>query len=176
MEYVTLVNKKDKNIGVEEKIHAHKNGGKLHRAFSILTFNDEGQLLLQLRSVKKYHFGGLWSNTCCGHPRPNERTKQAGERRLEEEFGFTTNLTDIGDFIYKADYENGLTEHELDHILIGKYDGDINPNPDEIDDYKYISIDELKIDVSENPTRYSPWFKEIVNNHLDKVIKNESCN
>jgi isopentenyl-diphosphate delta-isomerase len=159
MEQVVLVDKNDNEIGIEEKIRAHENGGKLHRAFSIFIFNSKGEMLLQLRSVKKYHFGGLLTNTCCSHPRPGESLEHAIHRKLKQEFGFDTELKEKFSFTYQADFDNGLSEHEFDHVFIGTFDGEPKPNPEEIDDFKWIDMEELKKDVNENPEKYAPWFK-----------------
>ena len=161
-EKVILVDKNDNPVGVEEKLKAHQNGGKLHRAFSILVFNSKGELLIQRRAFTKYHCPGIWANTCCSHPRPNEETERAAHRRLKEECGFDTELKEKFSFIYEAHFDNGLTEKELDHVFIGYYDGEVNPNPEEIDEMKWIGMEELKKDVKENPDKYAPWFKIIL--------------
>lgn len=159
-ETIILVDKNDKEIGFEEKIKAHENGGKLHRAFSIFIFNSKGKMLLQLRSKKKHHFKGLWANTCCSHPRKGERLEDAVHRKLKQEMGFDTELKEIFSFIYKStDSKSGLTEHEFDHVFTGKFDGEPKPNSEEADDCKWISIDDIKKDLEKNPQKYSPWFK-----------------
>jgi len=162
MEQVILVDKKDREIGIEEKLKAHQNGGKLHRCFSILVFNSKGELLLQQRASTKYHCGGLWTNTCCSHPSPGESTEKAAHRRLTEEMGFDTELKEIFSFIYKADFDNGLTENEFDHVFTGTYEGKVTPNPEEVGDYKWVGIRELKRDVKKNPSKYTKWFKIIL--------------
>lgn len=160
MEQLILVDEHDNEIGFEEKIKAHEKGGKLHRAFSIFIFNGKGEMLLQLRSVKKHHFGGLWTNTCCSHPRKGESLEDAVHRKLEQEFGFDTELKELFSFIYKAtDRKSGLTEWEFDHVFTGVYKGKPKPNPEEIDEYRWISADELKKDVENRPEVYTPWFK-----------------
>jgi len=121
-ELVVLVDENDNEIGVEEKINAHRKG-LLHRAFSIFVFNSKNELLLQKRAADKYHSGGLWSNTCCSHPRPGENLKDAAHRRLQEEMGFDCSLREVFSFLYKKSFDNGLTEHELDHVFFGKFDG-----------------------------------------------------
>ncbi|MFQ6009871.1 MAG: isopentenyl-diphosphate Delta-isomerase [Candidatus Aenigmatarchaeota archaeon] len=166
-EYVILVDRDDNEIGSMEKIEAHKNGGTLHRAFSVFIFNSEGKMLLQRRALSKYHFSGLWTNTCCSHPRKGETTEEAAHRRLVEECGFDTGLKEITSFIYQADSDGELSEHEFDHVFIGNYEGEIKPNPEEIAEIKWVTIDELKEDVSNNPQNYTPWFKIV----LDKVIE-----
>ena len=172
MEQVVLVDENDNQIGVEEKIKAHENGGKLHRAFSIFVFNSKGELLLQQRASVKYHFSNLWSNTCCGHPRPEEFLNSAVHRRLREEFGFDTELKENGSLIYNANFTNGLTEREFDHSFIGIFNGEPEPNPEEIGDYKWICIEELKKDIKENSEKYTPWFKMFVSRiNFEKELK-----
>lgn len=157
-EEVILVNKKNKKIGTEEKIMAHKLG-KLHRAFSIFVFNFEGKLLIQQRSLKKYHCGGIWANTVCSHPRPRESYNQAVHRRLKEEMGFDCKLKKLFYFIYLAKFSNGLIENEYDYVFVGKFNGTPNPNSEEIINYKWISIKELKQEIKINPEKYSTWLK-----------------
>jgi len=154
---VVLVDENDNEIGVEEKLKAHKEGF-LHRAFSVFVFDKEGRLLLQKRAKHKYHSGGLWSNTCCSHPVPGETIKESAKRRLKEEMGFTCEVEEVFVVKYKADVGNSLIENEIDHVLVGFYDGDINPNPEEVEDYKWISLEELVEDVKENPHIYTKWF------------------
>jgi len=165
-EMIILVDKNDREIGSEEKIKAHENGGSLHRAFSIFVFDKEGRMLIQRRAMKKYHCAGLWTNACCSHPNKGEVLEKAVHRKLKQEFGFDTDLKETFSFIYKADFDNGLTEHELDHVFVGNFDGKPKPNPDEIDGYKWINSLELQKDVEKNPDKYTPWFKIA----LDKVI------
>lgn len=157
-EEVILVNENDEAIGVEEKFTTHLLGA-LHRAFSIFIFNSDGQLLLQKRAGTKYHSGGLWSNTCCGHPRPGESTEGASRRRLYEEMGFDCELKEVFDFIYRAELDGGLSEHEYDHVLVGRFDGKPNPNRDEVDDWKWVGLPELKLDIQRNPDAFTYWFK-----------------
>lgn len=159
-ETVVLVDKNDKPIGLEEKISAHSNGGKLHRAFSIFITNSKGEMLLQLRATAKHHFRNLWTNPCCSHPREGESNEAAAHRKLKQEFGFDTPLREVFTFIYKAtDPESNLTEHEYDHVFVGKFDGVPKPNPEEIDDWKWTRVSKLKQDLKANPDRYTPWFK-----------------
>ena len=158
MEEVILVDEKDRQVGTEEKIKAHKEG-KLHRAFSIFVFNHEGRLLLQQRALTKYHCPGLWSNTVCSHPRPGEPVNAAAHRRLMEEMGFDCPLKESFTFIYKTKFDNGLYEHEFDHVLIGSYDGDPVPNPEEAESWKWVGMDELRKDVKENPQNYTYWLR-----------------
>jgi len=168
MEYVVLVDEKDTEIGVMEKMEAHEKG-LLHRAFSVFTFNSKGELLLQKRASSKYHSGGLWTNTCCSHPREGESPIDAAHRRLMEEMGFDCSLNKAFDFIYKRALDNDLTEHELDHVFIGNFDGVPEMNPEEVEDYKYIGIEELIVDIEKSPQNYTEWFKIC----LAEVIKNK---
>lgn len=163
---VILVDKNDQIIGSEEKMKAHQLG-KLHRAFSIFIFNSKGELLLQKRQKIKYHCGGLWSNTCCSHPRPGETLQQATHRRLKQEMGFDCKLKQAFSFIYKAKFNNGLTENEYDHVFIGKFDGKPKPNKAEVDGWKWISINELKKDILKNSKKYTPWLKIMVKEYLE---------
>lgn len=159
IEEVILVNENDVEVGTEEKMESHLNGGKLHRAFSIFIFNSEGELMLQKRAEDKYHCAGLWTNTCCSHPRPGESLKEATQRRLKEEMGFTCPLKEIFSFQYRADFSNGLTENEIDHVFIGKYDGEPELNEGEASDWMWIGLDKLEEDMKKNPEKYTPWFK-----------------
>lgn len=168
MEEVILVNENDEEIGLMEKMEAHEKG-LLHRAFSVFIFNDQNQLLLQRRASSKYHSGGLWTNTCCSHPRKGETVEQGGLRRLQEEMGFTTSLKPIHSFIYKAKLDNELTEHELDHILIGHYNEPPVLNLEEADNWKYVEIDEIQKDIKQHPEQYTEWFKIIFSESLDKL-------
>ncbi|MBU7017970.1 MAG: isopentenyl-diphosphate Delta-isomerase [Theionarchaea archaeon] len=156
-ERVILVDENDKEIGSEEKIEAHKTG-KLHRAFSIFIFNSKGEMLLQQRALHKYHSGGLWANACCSHPRLGETLEEAVHRRLKEEMGFDCELEEIFSFIYKAKVGT-LTEHELDHVFIGRYDRDVHFNPDEVGGCKWVTIESLRKDVQTHPELYTEWFK-----------------
>lgn len=158
MTEVILVNEKDEAIGTMEKMEAHQKG-KLHRAFSIFIYNSKGEMLLQQRSVSKYHNGGLWTNACCSHPKPGESIEMAASRRLMEELGFAAPLTKIFDFTYKADFVNGLTEHEFDHVFYGVFDGEIKADIREVKDVRFITTTEIKNDISQNPLSYTPWFK-----------------
>lgn len=158
---VILVNSKDQETGVMDKLEAHQKG-LLHRAFSVLIFNSSNEFLIQRRAVSKYHSAGLWSNTCCSHPAPEETILNAAKRRLKEEMGFEcNNLTELYYLIYKVEFDNNLSEHELDHILIGFSDSKPKLNPDEASDWKYISYEELKKDIAGNPDNYTFWFKAI---------------
>jgi isopentenyl-diphosphate Delta-isomerase len=141
-----------------EKLEAHQKG-ILHRAFSIFIFNSKHEMLLQKRAAKKYHSAGLWSNACCSHPHPHEEVKFAALRRLREEMGFSSPLEKAFDFVYKISFDNGLTENEFDHVFVGTFDGEIKANPEEIDDYTYRSMTEIKQDLLDNPGRYTAWFR-----------------
>ena len=165
---VILVNQKDQIIGVGEKIKVHKEA-LLHRAFSIFILNSKGELLLQRRALNKYHSPGLWSNTCCGHPRPAEQVKDAAHRRLQAEMGFDCLLEERGSFIYWAELDNGFIEHEYDHLLRGRFDRDPTPNVHEAIDWKWISLEVLARDLEDNPTNYTFWLKLIVNSQLHNL-------
>jgi isopentenyl-diphosphate Delta-isomerase len=154
---VILVNEQDEPIGVMEKMEAHLKG-ELHRAFSVFIFNSKGEMLLQQRAMGKYHSAGLWTNACCSHPMPGEDTADAATRRLQEEMGFTTSLLKIFDFVYKSEFEHGLTEHEFDHVFVGAWDGDIRPDKQEVLDYCYKSIDEIESSLLTHPQKYTAWF------------------
>ena len=158
IEQVILVNERDEAVGAEEKIKAHLEGA-LHRAFSIFIFNGVGQLLLQKRSCAKYHSNGLWTNTCCGHPRPGESIEEASHRRLWEEMGFDCDVRENFKFIYRAHLDNNLIEYECDHVLVGEFDGNPNPCADEVGDWKWVDLTVLRRDMRENPENYTFWFK-----------------
>jgi isopentenyl-diphosphate delta-isomerase len=168
-EYVILVDENDQEIGSMEKQEAHEKG-LLHRAFSVFVFNENNELLLQQRALTKYHSAGLWTNTCCSHPRIGETIEQAAHRRLMEEMGFDCELTSKSSFIYKAAFENGLTEHELDHILVGTFNGEISFNPTEVKNIKWISLEELEIDLINNNQNYTAWFKIIFDNFQKSIV------
>ena len=158
-----LVDERDNPVGFETKLAAHRGGGKLHRAFSVFIFNGRGLMLLQRRAAGKYHFGGLWTNACCSHPRRGESTADAARARLRLEFGFDTPLQELFSFVYRAeDPASGLTEHEFDHVFRGTFDGTPRPNPDEIAEWKWVGPEELLADVKARPGDYTPWFKEVV--------------
>jgi isopentenyl-diphosphate delta-isomerase len=157
-EFVVLVDENDNDIGVMEKLQAHQEG-LLHRAFSVFLFNDKQELLMQQRALSKYHSAGLWTNTCCSHPRPNETIKDAANRRLFEEMGMSCDLKIKTNFIYKTNFDNGLTEHELDYILIGYTNQDPIVNKDEVEHFRWQSLPDLKNDVAVNPNNYTSWFK-----------------
>jgi isopentenyl-diphosphate delta-isomerase len=157
-EFVILVDEHDNEVGVMEKLQAHLEG-KLHRAFSVFIFNDQEELLLQQRALSKYHSAGLWTNTCCSHPRPNETIKDSANRRLFEEMGMSCELTIKTNFVYKAVFDNGLTEHEFDYVLIGHSNQNPVINKEEVEEYKWQPIPEIKKDMVVNPGNYTEWFK-----------------
>lgn len=159
-EQVILVNEKDEQIGLMPKLEAHEKA-VLHRAFSVFILNKNNEIMLQQRASHKYHSPLLWTNTCCSHQRQGETNIQAGTRRLQEEMGFTTQLKELFSFIYKAPFDNGLTEHELDHVMIGYYNEKPQINPDEVENWKWMSIEAVRQDMIENPGIYTVWFKII---------------
>ncbi|CAN5842338.1 isopentenyl-diphosphate Delta-isomerase [soil metagenome] len=155
---VILVDERDVQVGTMEKLEVHQKA-LLHRAFSIFVFNAKGEMLLHKRAEKKYHSGGLWTNACCSHPRPGEETLSAAQNRLQEEMGITTGIKKIFEFTYKASFENGLTEHEFDHVFLGEYEGAIVPNKEEVSDYCFKSIGDIKDSIQSHPQKYTEWFK-----------------
>jgi isopentenyl-diphosphate Delta-isomerase len=161
MESVILVDVNDNQIGTMEKMEAHYKGA-LHRAFSILIFNSKGEMLIQKRASTKYHSGGLWTNACCSHPRPGESMEVSTRDRLKHEMGIDIKTSFSYKFIYRAELNDDLVEHELDHVFIGTFDGQPQVNPDEVEDWKYISFQDLRQDVALNPQNYTPWFKLIL--------------
>ena len=160
-EFVVLVNEKDEEIGTMEKMEVHVQG-KLHRAFSILLFNSEGQMLIQKRAQEKYHSAGLWTNTCCSHPRPAEDILEAGARRLKEEMGIDLKPRLAYKFIYRADFINNLVEYEYDYVLTGEFEGEPLVNPGEVEDWKYVGLEDLRKDIQIHPQNYTVWFKLIL--------------
>ena len=169
-EKVVLVDEDDNQIGLMPKMEAHLKG-KLHRAFSIIIFNSDRKILLQKRASTKYHTPNLWSNTCCSHQREDEDNINAGKRRLNEEMGFVANLYNFSSFIYRVEFSNGLIEHENDHIMLGVFDGAPKPNPNEVDEWKWIDIDILVEDMQINPDHYTAWFMIIMNNYYESLKK-----
>ncbi len=165
---VILVNSDDEVIGSMEKMEAHEKG-LLHRAFSVFVFNSKNELLIQRRAFGKYHSEGLWTNTCCSHPSPGESILEAAKRRLMEEMGMECGMKSIFSFIYNVELENGLKEHELDHIVIGLSNVDPILNLEEASDFKWISLSEIKSDMDLLPQKYTSWFKIILNDHFDKL-------
>jgi len=166
MEQVILVDPQDTQIGTMEKMEAHRTG-QLHRAFSIFIFNRHGELMLQRRALDKYHSAGLWSNTCCSHPRPGETILCAAHRRLQEEMGFDCQLDIKFNFIYKSHYDNGMIEHELDYVLFGNYDLDPDADANEVIDWKFMPSADIKSDVEKAPHHYTSWFRIV----YDQVLK-----
>lgn len=159
-ENVILVNKNDEPIGLMPKLEAHQKA-LLHRAFSVFILNDKNEIMLQQRAHQKYHSPLLWTNTCCSHQRDGENNIEAGSRRLFEEMGFKTDLKELFHFIYKAPFDNGLTEHELDHVLIGYFNDNPKINPEEVENWKWMKIEDVKIDIEKQPEIYTVWFKII---------------
>ena len=157
-ENVILVDEKDNQVGLMPKLEAHQKG-LLHRAFSVFIFNSDYKLLLQKRASSKYHSGGLWTNTCCSHPRDGEDTADAANRRLYEEMGIKTSLRKVYEFVYRAELDNNLIENEFDHVFYGIYNDDPILNTDEADDFKWIDMETLKIDIDNNADKYTVWFK-----------------
>ncbi|OIO27728.1 isopentenyl-diphosphate delta-isomerase [Candidatus Micrarchaeota archaeon CG_4_10_14_0_2_um_filter_60_11] len=157
-EFVVLVDASGKPTGLEEKMAAHEKG-LLHAAFSVFVFNKKGELLLQQRASGKYHSGGLWTNTCCSHPRDKENVADAAHRRLREEMGFDCPLREEYAFTYEAKLDHGLTEHEFDHVFFGDYDGEIKPNPEEVGGYRWIGLGALEKEVAAHPEKFTAWFK-----------------
>lgn len=169
-EEVTLVNRHDQPIGASEKLQAHIDGA-LHRAFSIFVFNQSGDVLLQRRAGGKYHSPGLWSNTCCGHPRPNEPLHVAAHRRLQEEMGFDCDLKKAFSFIYKVELENQLVEHEFDHVFVGSFHSNPTLNADEADQYQWMPLSKLKTSLKEEAASYTYWLKhsfDMLLEHLEQ--------
>ncbi len=167
-EFVVLVDEQDNQLGLMEKQQAHV-AGLLHRAFSVFVFNSNGALLLQQRAEDKYHSPLLWTNTCCSHPRENETYEQAAHRRLIEEMGFDCELVGKFHFIYKAQLGEKLFEHELDHVFVGNYDGEVQINPEEVADFKWMSMDELISDMNSKPDKYTIWFRIIFDEYIAKL-------
>lgn len=158
MEQVILVDDSDNQIGVMEKMEAHEKA-LLHRAFSVFLFNAKGEMLLQRRALSKYHSAGLWTNACCSHPRPGESTIDAAIRRTKEELGIQPHINHTFSFLYKAAFDNGLTEYEYDHVFIGNWEDDVELNPDEVAEIRYLSIDAIRKELKETPENYTEWFK-----------------
>lgn len=168
-EQVILVNENDEKIGLMPKQEAHEKG-VLHRAFSVFVFNEKNELMLQQRALHKYHSPGLWTNTCCSHQRDRETSLEAGKRRLFEEMGFSTDLKETTSFIYKAPFDNGLTEHELDHILIGNFEGIPTINKEEVASWKWMDLEDVKKDIQNNPEIYTAWFKIIFDKFYQHLL------
>ena len=166
---IILVDEHDRPIGEEEKMRTHERG-LLHRAFSVWIFNTEGELMLQQRALGKYHCGGMWTNTCCSHPRPDETTIDAAHRRLQEEMGFDCDLREVMEFIYHVDFPNGLPEHEYLHVFIGQHDTSPILNPEEASDFRWISIKELRENIAIDPEKYTYWSRLTLEKLIEKNI------
>jgi len=169
-EYVILVDTADRELGTMEKMEAHEKA-VLHRAFSVFIFNDRGELMLQQRAAHKYHSPLLWTNTCCRHQRQGESNIEAGKRRLREEMGFEVDLDKKFHFVYKAEFDNGLTEHELDHVMVGYYNGEPTINPEEVASWKWINMEVLQQDMKDHPQDYTAWFKIIFDRFVEFLTK-----
>ena len=167
-ERVILVDTHDNQIGTMSKMEAHEKA-ILHRAFSVFILNERGELMLQQRAHDKYHSPSLWTNTCCSHQREGEGNIEAGKRRLEEEMGFTTDLTELFNFIYQAPFDNGLTEHELDHVLLGYYQGTPKINKFEVANWKWMNVQNISESIKINPQEYTVWFKIIFDQFIEKI-------
>jgi isopentenyl-diphosphate delta-isomerase len=161
MEHVILVDEHDTALGTMEKMEAHRQGA-LHRAFSILLFNSRGEVLLQKRASNKYHSGGLWTNTCCSHPQADETMEEATRRRLRQEMGIDLQTEFAYKFIYKTPLGSDLTEHELDHVYIGTFDGIPKINQEEVEEWKFMDLPSLRADMKKNPDQYTYWFRLIL--------------
>jgi len=171
-EQVILVDEFDNELGLMEKMEAHEKG-LLHRAFSVFVLNAEGEIMMQQRAFHKYHSGGLWTNTCCSHPRQGEKNEDAAHRRLQEEMGFDCYLEKQFTFVYRAELDKGMTEHEFDHLFVGYYSGIPQINTDEVNAWKWMSIEDLERDMSVNPDDYTEWFKIIFNRFVDSVAQDK---
>ncbi|MGK6350692.1 isopentenyl-diphosphate Delta-isomerase [Parapedobacter sp. DT-150] len=168
MEKVILVDEHDREIGSMEKMEAHRKG-VLHRAISVFVFDDAGRLLLQQRAAHKYHSAGLWTNTCCSHPAPGETTPDAAHRRLQQEMGLDIPLTFAFSFLYRAPFDNGLTEHELDHVFVGHTNTQPTPNPEEAANYRWATLQEVEHELSRVAETYTAWFKLIYKKVFEQV-------
>ncbi len=169
-EYVIIVDGNDTQLGTMPKLEAHEKA-VLHRAFSVFVFNDSGELLLQQRAADKYHSPLLWANTCCSHQRLEESNIEAGKRRLFEEMGFVTELKEVFSFVYKAPFDNGLTEHELDHVMVGVYNKNPEINPAEVQDFKWMNLEAVKVAIEMHPEIYTEWFKIIFNEYYQRLVE-----
>jgi isopentenyl-diphosphate delta-isomerase len=171
MELVILVDKNDNAIGTMEKMEAHRKG-ELHRAFSVLVFNSKGEMLLQKRAKGKYHSGGLWTNACCSHPMPEEKTEDASRRRLKEEMGIDVQPEFIYKFIYKANLDKNLIEHEYDHVLTGIFNGEPLINKNEVEEWKFVTMTWLKKDILLHPENYTYWFRLLMEHpQMNSVLR-----
>lgn len=174
-ENVILVDSDDRPVGLMPKLEAHQKGA-LHRAFSVFILNDQNEIMLQQRASEKYHSPSLWTNTCCSHQREGETNVEAGKRRLQEEMGFSTDLRELFSFVYKAPFDNGLTEHELDHVLVGRHNDPPEINLQEVGAWKWMSIDDVKTDMADNPDNYTVWFKIIFNEFYHYLEEHQNAN
>ncbi|PWV56509.1 isopentenyl-diphosphate Delta-isomerase [Chitinophaga sp. S165] len=165
---VILVNELDEETGLMEKMEAHEKG-LLHRAFSVFIFNDQGEMLLHQRALDKYHSGGLWTNACCSHPLPGETVEAAAHRRLSEEMGFDCPLRALFQFTYRTEFDNGLIEHEYDHVWVGTYNGAINPDPREVHAYHYLPVNEIIRLMAEVPEQFTSWFRLAFQRVIDQL-------
>lgn len=171
-EHVILVDDRDLPIGTAEKLDAHRRG-LLHRAFSVIVWDNRGRQLLQRRASSKYHSGGLWTNTCCGHPRPGEDDAAAARRRLHEEMGFSCALEPLGTVRYLAHLDNGLTEHEIVHVFRGFYDGPVAADPAEAADYAWMTLADIRLDMAAVPSRYTVWYQQYIREQWPVAISPE---
>jgi isopentenyl-diphosphate delta-isomerase len=162
-ERVVLVDENDAQVGTLEKQRAHLEG-RLHRALSVFVMNSRGEMLLQRRAAGKYHSGGLWTNTCCSHPRPGEPVDEAARRRLREEMGIDVELVPLFEFTYRAPVGPGLVEHEYDHVFAGRYDGEPVPSVDEVDGWDWVPVRDLARRVNDDPEAFTPWFRVVFSN------------
>lgn len=169
-EQVILVNENDEQLGLMPKMEAHEKA-VLHRAFSVFTFNKKGELLMQQRAASKYHSPLLWTNTCCSHQRDGESNIEAGKRRLQEEMGFVCDLKEVFSFVYKAPFDNGLTEHELDHVMVGAFNKNPIINKEEVENFKWMTVEDVKRDMESHPEIYTAWFRIIFDRYY-KFISN----
>ena len=166
-ERVILVDEHDNPIGIGAKLPTHERG-ELHRAFSVFLINGAGEILLQQRATNKYHGGGLWANSACGHPRPGEETVAAARRRLQEEMGIEAELEPVFAFTYRAEMDRGLVEHEIDHVMIGFADDLPHPNPAEVAAWRWMSPESIRRELATDPDRYTPWFEPALEGLLDR--------
>jgi len=167
---VILVNQEDEPIGTMPKMEAHEKA-ELHRAFSVFILNDKGEVMLQQRAASKYHSPLLWTNTCCSHQRLGESNIEAGRRRLMEEMGIEVPLKELFSFIYKAPFDNGLTEHELDHVMVGFFNSEPEINKEEVENWKWMELNDIRVDMELNPARYTVWFRIIFERFYDYISK-----
>ena len=168
---VILVDENDRQIGLEDKLRAHQNGAKLHRAISVFVFNSRGETMLQRRAMTKYHSKGKWSNTCCSHPYPGENEEAAAHRRLQEEMGFDCPMSRTFSFTYRADVGDGLTEHEFDHVFFGEYQGEPELNREETMDYRWVSLDALAEELQQKTEEFTPWLRIVIDRVIDSHRK-----